>query len=105
MSQVRSLSPFGLDLEFYVEEYVAGKGKFPPTKHYKKRSIYVCTTEKAAGLIESLLDASRLHEIGMMVVDEVHLIGEPSRGPVLEMMLTQLMLATSSHYYFSVKAQ
>lgn len=95
--QVRSLSSFGLDLEFYVEEYVGGKGKYPPTKHFKKRSVYVCTTEKAAGLIESLLDANRLDEIGMLVVDEIHLIGE-SRGPTLEMMLTKLMFVSSKLY-------
>lgn len=94
MPQVRSLASFGLDLEFYVEEYVGGKGKYPPTKHFKKRSVYVCTTEKAAGLIESLLDANRLDEIGMLVVDEIHLIGE-SRGPTLEMMLTKLMFVSS----------
>lgn len=94
--QVRSLAPFGLDLEFYVEEYVGGKGKYPPLKHIKKRSIYVCTTEKAAGLIESLLESKRLDEIGMLVVDEIHLIGESSRGPTLEMMLSKLMFVTST---------
>lgn len=81
-------------MEFYVEEYVGGKGKYPPTKH-KKKSVYVCTIEKAAGLIESLLETNRLEEVGMMVVDEIHLIGDPSRGPVLEMMLSKLMYVTS----------
>ncbi len=93
--KVRSLAPFGLDLNFYVEEYVGGKGKYPPHRHSKKNSIYVCTTEKAAGLIDSLLDANRLMEIGMLVVDEIHLIGEPKRGPILEMMLTKLLFVSS----------
>lgn len=89
------MAPFGLDLEFYVEEYVGGKGKYPPLQHRKKRSVYVCTIEKAAGLVDSLLDSKRLDEIGMMVVDEIHLIGDSSRGPTLEMMLAKLMFVTS----------
>lgn len=92
--QVHSLSPFALDLEFYVEEYIGGKGIYPPRQH-KKKSVYVCTTEKAAGLIESLLETNRLEEVGMLVIDEVHLIGDASRGPVLELMLSKLMYVSS----------
>ena len=28
-------------------------------------------------------------EIGLMIIDEIHLIGDESRGPTLEMILTQ----------------
>lgn len=102
--KVRSLAPFGLDLEFYVEEYVGGKGKYPPQKHHKKRSVYVCTIEKAAGLVDSLLDSKRLNEVGMMVVDEIHLIGDCSRGPVLEIMLAKLMFATKNVHIVAMSA-
>lgn len=45
--------------------------------------------------MESLLETNRLDEVGMLVVDEIHLIGDPTRGPVLEMMLSKLMYVTS----------
>ncbi|XP_065212353.1 helicase POLQ-like [Planococcus citri] len=101
--KVHSLSPFALDLEFYVEEYIGGKGVYPPKKH-RKRSVYVCTTEKAAGLIESLLETNRLDEVGMLVIDEVHLIGDASRGPVLEMMLSKLMYVSKNMHIIAMSA-
>ena len=40
------MSLFAVDLEFLVEEYAASKGKFPPRKRRKKKSLYVATIEK-----------------------------------------------------------
>ena len=54
--------------------------------------MYVCTIEKANLLISSLLDEQRLEEIGMVVVDELHMIAEMGgRGANLEECLAKVM--------------
>ncbi|XP_053599806.1 helicase POLQ-like [Plodia interpunctella] len=91
--KIWALSPFAVNLDFLVEEYAAGKGHIPPKKRRKKNSIYIATIEKGLALIRSLIELDRLHEIGLIVVDELHLIGEPGRGGTLETLLTTVIFA------------
>ncbi|MBY8999275.1 MAG: DEAD/DEAH box helicase, partial [Candidatus Thorarchaeota archaeon] len=51
--------------------------------------IIVLTTEKADSLVRHKVDW--INDIGIVVVDEVHLINDPTRGPTLEMVLAKLM--------------
>ena len=69
--QVRGLSQFAVELDFLVEEYAASKGQFPPRARQQKKSLYVATIEKAHSLVNSLLEHRRLHNLGLVVVDEV----------------------------------
>lgn len=81
-------------MEFNVEEYVGGKGKHPPIQRKRKPSLYVCTLERGAGLVDCLLtDNGRLggRNVGMIVVDELHLLGEQKRGALLEATLTKVL--------------
>ncbi|XP_046978501.1 helicase POLQ-like [Vanessa cardui] len=91
--KIWSLAPFALQLDFLAEEYAGGKGHIPPKKRRKKNSIYIATIEKGLALIRSLIELDRLDEIGLIVVDELHLIGETGRGSTLEMLLTTVIFA------------
>ncbi|XP_053685498.1 helicase POLQ-like [Sabethes cyaneus] len=88
--KIASLSPFAVSLDFLVEEYSGGKGAIPPRKRKKKQSIFVCTIEKALVLLDSLIEAKRASEIGLVVIDELHMIGEERRGAHLEVLLTKI---------------
>lgn len=50
--------------------------------------IVVVTTEKLDSLIRH--SASWIKDIGLIIVDEIHLLNDPSRGPTLEIMITSL---------------
>ncbi|XP_061931994.1 helicase POLQ-like isoform X2 [Apis cerana] len=103
--KIQAMTPFALELGFLVEEYAATKGTFPPKKRRKKNSIYICTIEKALGLINSLIEEKRLHEIGIIVVDELHLLGENGgRGATLEVLLTKVLYINDNIHIIGMSA-
>ncbi|MCS7106390.1 MAG: DEAD/DEAH box helicase, partial [Candidatus Aenigmarchaeota archaeon] len=50
--------------------------------------VIVCTNEKLDSLIRH--GAVWVRDIGLIIVDEIHILNEPERGPTLEILLTQL---------------
>lgn len=76
-----------------IEEYAAHKGRIPPIKRQDHRSLFVCTIEKASLLINSLMEKNELKTIGLLVLDEVHMIGESGRGANLECLISKFSAA------------
>uniref|UniRef100_A0A1I8EZV3 Type III restriction enzyme n=1 Tax=Wuchereria bancrofti TaxID=6293 RepID=A0A1I8EZV3_WUCBA len=89
--KVYSLSLFEDKFNICIEEYAASKGRLPPIKRRKGESVYVATIEKANLLINSLIEVDRIDEIGVVVVDELHMIGENTRGAIIEQGLIKFM--------------
>lgn len=80
------LEPLGKHVRSYYGNQ--GGGSLP-----KDTSVAVCTIEKANSLINRLLEEGRLSEMGIIVIDELHMVGDPKRGYLLELMLTKLRYA------------
>ena len=58
--------------------------------------IAVCTIEKANNIVNHLLEKGELGQVGAVVIDELHMIGEPHRGFLLELLITKILYASSS---------
>ena len=66
------------------------KGNLPPIKR-RKPTLFICTIEKAHSLVNSLIETGRLSsEVGLVVADEMHMIGDGSRGAIYEMILSKV---------------
>lgn len=55
-------------------------------------SICVCTYEKMHSILQESIRCGTLSKIKNIVIDEVHLINHSERGPVIELLLTKLLL-------------
>lgn len=57
---------------------------------------YIATIEKATGLLNSFLEEGRAGEVGLVVVDEAHMLGDQGgRGALLEATITKLRHSAS----------
>ncbi len=64
--------------------------------------LIICTTEKLDSLIRH---GSRwIDEIELVIIDEIHMLNDPSRGPTLEILITQLKEIIPSAQFLGLSA-
>ncbi|KAI5688572.1 DEAD [Leishmania braziliensis] len=84
-----ALQPLTAAFDFNVDGHYGSSGRFPLCQ---APAIYVCTIEKANSLLNHMLEEGRTEEIGAVVVDELHMVGEPRRGGTLELFLSKVLV-------------
>eukprot|EP01105_Mastigella_eilhardi_P027710 TRINITY_DN86_c0_g4_i4.p1 TRINITY_DN86_c0_g4~~TRINITY_DN86_c0_g4_i4.p1 ORF type:complete len:947 (+),score=196.48 TRINITY_DN86_c0_g4_i4:248-3088(+) len=87
--QTKKLERFGRMLGVSVEPYYNSHGTLPVPPGAAQ--LLIATIEKASAIINDLIDHDRATELGCVVADEVHMIAEPRRGPLLELLLTKVL--------------
>eukprot|EP01113_Clastostelium_recurvatum_P040538 TRINITY_DN6311_c0_g1_i7.p1 TRINITY_DN6311_c0_g1~~TRINITY_DN6311_c0_g1_i7.p1 ORF type:complete len:980 (+),score=109.11 TRINITY_DN6311_c0_g1_i7:49-2988(+) len=86
--KAESLSRFSNQLTDSVEAYYSHMGKMPVPPG---KQIMVATIEKAFAIVNHMIEEKRLDELGCVVVDELHMVGDGDRGVLLEIMLSKLV--------------
>ena len=66
-------------------------GSQSPAGGLKTTDIAVATIEKANSLVNRLLEEDTLDSLSCVVVDELHMLGDQSRGYLLELLLTKIL--------------
>lgn len=74
----------GIRVEGFFGGYTAPGG-------FESADIAICTIEKANAIVNRLLEQQNIDSIGMIVVDEVHLISDTNRGYILELLLAKIL--------------
>ncbi|XP_062868243.1 DNA polymerase theta, partial [Trichomycterus rosablanca] len=73
----------GVRVEGYMGSTSAAGG-------FSSLDVAVCTIEKANGLINRLIEEDKMDLLGIVVVDELHMLGDSGRGYLLELLLTKI---------------
>ncbi|MCL5802658.1 MAG: ATP-dependent DNA helicase [Candidatus Thermoplasmatota archaeon] len=81
-SELSRLGKLGIRVALSIGEYDTSPS------FIKNFDVIVCTSEKADSLLHH--DPSVADELGLVVADEVHLLGDESRGPKLEMVISTI---------------
>ncbi|XP_048360083.1 DNA polymerase theta isoform X2 [Sphaerodactylus townsendi] len=74
-----------------VEGYI---GNVSPAVGFSALDVAVCTIERANSLINRLIEENMIDLLGIVVVDELHMLGDSQRGYLLELLLTKVRFLT-----------
>ncbi|KAE9543083.1 hypothetical protein AGLY_002994 [Aphis glycines] len=91
VSVVREKMLYFQELFEGTNKRVAGfMGSYTPAGGLRSVNIAIATIEKANGLINRLMEEDGLQDVGCIVVDELHMLGDSNRGYLLELLLTKI---------------
>ncbi len=82
-SEFKKYESLGITIAMSIGDYDS------PGTRLKEADIVVLTTERADSLVRHR--TQWLEDIGIIVVDEVHLVNDSKRGPTLEMVIAKMM--------------
>uniref|UniRef100_A0ABD2WL81 DNA-directed DNA polymerase n=1 Tax=Trichogramma kaykai TaxID=54128 RepID=A0ABD2WL81_9HYME len=83
-----------------VEGFMGGVA---PAGGFQSVHIAIATIEKANSLINRLMQDGDLDILGAVVIDELHLLGDPGRGYILELLLTKLKYMSDSFEHIDIQ--
>lgn len=66
-------------------------GGYSTASTFEKVDVAICTIEKANSIINRLLENKKLFDVGIIVIDEAHLISDPNRGYLLELLIAKVL--------------
>ncbi|KAJ6216152.1 hypothetical protein RDWZM_007309 [Blomia tropicalis] len=93
IEKVQSMQELCRSLSIRIGSFAAD---YNPIGGIDRVEIAVCTIEKANTLINKLIEDNRLNEIGLVVIDELHMLGDSGRGYLLELLLTKIIFQCNS---------
>lgn len=70
-----------------IDGFIGGSS---PSGGFAAVDIAVCTIEKANSLLNRLIEDESIFELGAIVIDELHMINDSSRGYLLELILSKI---------------
>ncbi|CAO1305584.1 unnamed protein product [Diamesa hyperborea] len=77
-------------------------GGYHPAGGFESIDLAICTIEKANAIVNKLLEQEKLSDVGVIVIDEIHMISDPHRGYILELLLSKILFICEK---FNLKIQ
>lgn len=82
-NELLSLRSLGIKVTISIGDYDV------PPSFVKNYDVIVSTSERADSMLHR--DPDILNEFGLFIIDEIHMISDPSRGPKLETVISSLL--------------